>query len=104
VVRERRVDGLIIAGPDIDPALVLSLSRRQLPTVLVDNGLERTPLDCVQCDDQGGARTAVEHLLWHGYQQVAFVGGPTSWLSTRERQQGYAAAMSDAGLATEIVH
>src|SRR5207248_9132811 len=26
------------------------------------------------------------------------------WLSTRERQQGYAAAMSDAGLPTELVH
>lgn len=104
IVRERRVDGLILAGPDIDPALVLSLARRQLPLVLVDNGLERTPLDCVQCDDQGGARAAVEHLLGHGYQRIAFVGGPTSWLSTRERQKGYEAAMQDAGLPTEIVH
>ena len=104
IVRERRVDGLILAGPDIDPALVLSLARRQLPVVLVDNGLERTPLDCVQCDDQGGARAAVEHLLGHGYDRIAFVGGPASWLSTRERQRGYEEAMRAAGLLSEIVH
>ncbi len=104
IVRERRVDGLILAGPDIDPSLVLSLTRRGLPVVLVDNALERTPLNCVLCDDREGARLAVEHLLGHGYKQIVFVGGPTSWLSTRERQKGYECAMRDAGLPVEVVH
>jgi LacI family transcriptional regulator len=104
IVRERRVDGMILAGPDIDPALVLSLARQKLPIVLVDNGLERTPLDCVQCDDQGGACAAVEHLLGHGYERIAFVGGPSAWFSTRERQKGYEAAMRNAGRPAEILH
>jgi len=104
VVRERRVDGLILAGPDINPSLVLSLSRSGLPLVLVDNALERTPLNCVLCEDCEGARSAVEHLLGHGYKQISFVGGPTSWLSTRERQKGYECAMRDAGLPGTVVH
>ncbi len=104
VVRERRVDGLILAGPAINPSLVLSLSRSGLPLVLVDNSLERTPLNCVLCEDCEGARSAVEHLLGHGYKQISFVGGPTSWLSTRERQKGYECAMRDAGLPSAVVH
>jgi LacI family transcriptional regulator len=104
VVRERRVDGLILAGPDINPSLVLSLTRKGLPVVLVDNTLERTPLNCVLCDDCEGARSAVEHLLGHGYKQISFVGGPSSWLSTRERQKGYECAMRDAGLPVEVSH
>lgn len=104
VVRERRVDGLILAGPDIDPSLVLSLTLRGLPVVLVDNAMERTPMNCVLCDDREGARLAVEHLLGHGYKQISFVGGPSSWLSTRERQKGYECAMGDAGLTAEVVH
>lgn len=104
VVRERRVDGLILAGPDIDPSLVLSLASRGLPVVLVDNTLERTPLNCVLCEDCQGARSAVEHLLGHGYKKISFVGGPTSWLSTRERQKGYEYAMGDAGLPVEVMH
>ncbi len=104
VLRERRVDGLILAGPDIDPSFVLSLARRGLPMVLVDNALERTSLNSVLCDDYEGARLAVEHLISHGYQQVAFVGGPTYWLSTRERQKGYESAMREAKLPVEVIH
>ena len=98
VVRERRVDGAVLAGPDIPSALVLSMVQRGLPIVLVDNALERTPLDCVLCDNLEGARSAVQHLLSHGYRRVAFAGGPLSWLSTRERREGYIDAMRERGL------
>lgn len=104
VVRERRVDGLILAGPDIDPALVLSLSQLGLPIILVDNVMGHTPMDCVLCDDREGARLAVEHLIGHGYKQIAFVGGPPSWLSTCEREKGYEDAMLAAGLPIKVVH
>jgi DNA-binding LacI/PurR family transcriptional regulator len=104
VVRERRVDGLILAGPDIDPSLVMSLTHLGLPAVLVDNAMEHIPMDCVLCDDREGARMAVEHLLSHGYKQIIFVGGPTSWLSTREREKGYADAMQAAGLPIHVMH
>ncbi len=104
IVRERRIDGLILAGPDINPSLVLMLANRGLPVVLVDNALERTPLNCVLCEDSEGARLAVEHLIGHGYKQITFVGGPTSWLSTRERQKGYECAMRDADLPMAVVH
>ena len=104
VVRERRVDGLIMAGPDLEPALVLSVLHDGLPVVLVDNTLERTPVDCVMCDNYEGARTAVEHLLWHGHRRIAFVGGPVAWVSTREREAGYSAAMAEAGLPATALH
>ena len=76
----------------------------QVFTNLVDNALERTPLNSVLCDDREGARLAVEHLIGHGYRRIVFVGGPTTWLSTRERQKGYEIAMLDRGLVCEVVH
>ncbi|MEO8288192.1 MAG: LacI family DNA-binding transcriptional regulator [Chloroflexota bacterium] len=104
VIRERRVDGAILAGPDIPPALIMSLVQTGMPLVLVDNALERTALNCVLCDNREGARFAVEHLLWHGHRRVAFAGGPISWLSTRERGDGYREAMRERGLETVAVH
>ena len=104
VVHDRLVDGLIMAGPDLDPKLVLSVAQRGLPMVLVDNSLERTPLDCVVCDDRGGARSAVEHLIWHGHRRIAFAGGPETWASTRERKAGYLETMRQAGLEPVAVH
>jgi DNA-binding LacI/PurR family transcriptional regulator len=104
VVRERRVDGAILAGPDVPTALILSLIRRGLPVVLIDNSLERTALDCVLFDNREGARLAVEHLLWHGHRRVAFVGGPVVWPSTRERGEGYRDALDAMGLEPLVVH
>lgn len=104
LVSERRVDGVILAGPDLSASMALLAIRRGLPVVLVDNALERTSSDSVLCDNREGARTAVEHLLSHGYERVAFVGGPMAWLSTRERQAGYREAMHEAQLETDVVH
>lgn len=104
LVSERRVDGVILAGPDLNPSLALSAIRRGLPVVLVDNVLERTPSDSVVCDNRDGARAAVEHLLSHGHKRIAFVGGPATWLSTRERQAGYEDAMREARLQTLCLH
>jgi LacI family transcriptional regulator len=104
LVNERRVDGVILAGPDLGASLALSAIQRGLPVVLVDNALERTPSDSVVCDNRDGARAAVEHLLSHGHERIAFVGGPTAWLSTRERQAGYEDAMREARLQPEVVH
>jgi LacI family transcriptional regulator len=104
LVSERRVDGVILAGPDINSSLALSAIQHGLPVVLVDNALERTPSDSVVCDNREGARAAVEHLLSHGHERIAFVGGPTAWLSTRERRAGYEDAMHEAGLETMVIH
>ena len=104
VVHDRLVDGLIMAGPDLDPRLVLSVAQHGLPMVLVDNSLELTPLDCVVCDDRGGARSAVEHLIWHGHRRIAFAGGPETWASTSERKAGYLKTMRLAGLEPVVVH
>jgi LacI family transcriptional regulator len=104
VVRERRVDGAILAGPNIPTALILSLVQHGLPIVLIDNALERTALDCIVVANREGARLAVEHLLWHGCRRVAFAGGPMAWLSTRERGDGYRDAMRERGLEPIVVH
>jgi DNA-binding LacI/PurR family transcriptional regulator len=104
LVSERRVDGVILAGPDLSASLALAAIQRGLPVVLVDNALERTPSDSVVCDNRDGARAAVEHLLSHGYKRIAFVGGPMEWLSTRERQAGYEDAMREAHLQPIVVH
>ena len=104
VVSERRVDGVILAGPDINSSLALSAIQHGLPVVLLDNALERTPSDSVVCDNRDGARAAVEHLLSHGHERIAFVGGPRAWLSTRERRAGYEDAMREAGLEIMVIH
>ncbi len=104
MVRQGRVDGLILNGPALRPRFVLHLRNFGLPIVLVDNMLDKTPIDCVLCDNVGGTYQVTRHLLEHGHQRFVFLSGPADWLSSRERAEGYRRALHEAGIEPRIVY
>ncbi len=103
MVRQSRVDGVIVNGPSFRPRFILQLQSAGIPVVLVDNLLNETPIDCVLCDNEGGAYQAVRHLIAHGHEHIVFLSGPPDWLSSRERAAGYKRALQEAGLMPHIV-
>lgn len=98
VVNQRRVDGLILAGPEMSASFILGLLTAGIPLVLVDNYLLQTPVNCVLNDDEGGAYAATRHLLDHGHTHIAFLCGPEEWVSNRDRKRGYQRAMEESCL------
>ncbi len=103
MARQGRVDGLVLNGPAIRPRFILQLRNMGLPIVLVDNLLNETTIDCVLCDNEGGAYQAAKHLLEHNHEHIVFLSGPADWLSSRERAAGYRRALHEAGLEPRIV-
>lgn len=116
-VRTANVDGLIVhCFADGDPAFDVARARG-LPMVMVDNtGLEGVPH--VAIDDEGGARSAAEHLLGRGHRRLAVVSmdlalvaergvaspervAAASYAAVRARLAGYRAAVEAAGLDWE---
>jgi LacI family transcriptional regulator len=55
-------------------------------------------VDTVLLDNVGGARAAVEHLVRHGHERIAYVGDKPPLYTAAERLAGYRAALRDAGL------
>lgn len=103
--RQRRVDGIV--------GVFFTLSGQQLAT-LADAGVAvlriearrkpgpALPLDNIYVDNRRAAQTAAEHLIRRGHRRIAMLSvdsGPGP-----ERAAGYAAALTQAGLApqTEI--
>jgi LacI family transcriptional regulator len=102
-VRERRVDGMILAGPDIPPDFVLSMTRSSLPVVLVDNRLEYSRTHSVSSDDEGGAYLAARYLIDLGHRHVGVLSGPLHWSSSRCRVEGYHRALGEAHLSMPVI-
>ena len=102
MVKQKRVDGLIMAGPNLNSRFVTSICSSGLPTVLVDNKLEHTKANTVLSDDKGGAVEAINHFLGHGHRSIAHIGGPLEWISSRQRYAGYCEAMQEVGLNAQI--
>jgi len=104
MVREKRVDGLILAGPAIKPAFVLELYNSGLPIVLLDNRLRGTDIDCVLHENETGAYRLTQHLIGeHQQRHIVFLSGPENWLSSQERAAGYRRALVEASLEPHII-
>lgn len=103
-VRERRIDGMLLAGPDIPTDFILAMLTADTPVVLVDNKLAHAAVNCVHADDEGGGYAAARHLIDLGHRQIGAISGPLSWYSNARRVSGIQAALSEAGLAPYILH
>ncbi|MDZ7374041.1 MAG: LacI family transcriptional regulator [candidate division KSB1 bacterium] len=98
VVRQRKVDGLLLGGPEIRQTLIESLQAKHIPCVLLANRVDYPPVPSVCADDFGGAMAAVQHLVSLGHERIAFVGTRRTFYHVQERFRGYAVALKMAGL------
>ena len=103
------VDGVMLLSlHDADPLPVL-LEQRALPTVLGGRPAhmvhpdiaEESYASYVDADNQGGARTAVAHLLAGGRRRVAALAGPQDMAAGVARLDGYRDALREAGIGLD---
>lgn len=102
-VRERRIDAMILAGPDIPAGFITAMVNTKLPLVLVDNRLGFSPVNCVNSDDELGAYSAAKHLIELGHRDIGVIAGPKAWASTARRMWGYQRALNECGWQMHIV-
>jgi LacI family transcriptional regulator, galactose operon repressor len=99
---ERRVEGLIVAGPThLERDWLLHPLTHRLPIVAIGSDLVVPEVSVVDVDNQRGGRDATLHLVEHGHRTVATITGPLDWRSARERLDGYHEALRLQGLAAE---
>lgn len=91
-------DGIVYLGRQADDRLIETFQRYRMPLVNLDKPTgERT---CVHVgpDNLHGAHLLTEHLLQHGHERIAYIGGPSISTAARERRDGFLAAMAQHGL------
>ena len=97
---EMRVDGLILASPAFGREVAVEASQT-VPTVVVGKGIRAPAVDSVTTDDRRGGEMVVNHLVELGHRRIAHIDGG-SGAGARPRRTGYAHAMRDQGLESEI--
>jgi LacI family transcriptional regulator len=98
----RRVDALLLvpAMRERDHAW-LGRELGTSPVVFLDRPPRGMDADTVLLDNAGGAGRAVEHLLGHGHERIAFVSDAAELYTAGQRLAGYRAALEAAGLAVD---
>ncbi|MFD2875453.1 LacI family DNA-binding transcriptional regulator [Paenibacillus rhizoplanae] len=67
---------------------------------MLDNQFQHEDVPSVVVDNYQGGYEATKHLINLGHTQIAFIGGPSVFLSVAERKRGYSQALEEAGLTS----
>ncbi len=98
VLRNRLVDGALVAVADRYRSDLSPFMDNQVPVVLIDRRLEGcSACDSVTVDVRQGAYMAVEHMILRGYERIAMIGGPMSVSTAADKLDGYKQALADHG-------
>ena len=103
VLRPERADGVLILSVSPRAADVVRLARSPVPVVLIDaNHPALTMLNRVIGDDRAGGFAATRHLIELGHRRIGIITDPLedafNFTSSRDRYDGYRAALAEAGL------
>ncbi|MER5725175.1 MULTISPECIES: LacI family DNA-binding transcriptional regulator [Streptomyces] len=96
------VDGVLAFSLHTDDELPAIIRRFRVPTVYggrpqhAARGQDDPELPYVDCDNRGGAREAVRHLVSLGRRCVAHIAGPRDQVSALDRIDGYRDVLPDA--------
>lgn len=96
------IRGFIVAPTSADDNSHLQrLIAENVPLVLIDRVAEGIECDSVVVDNEGGARKAVEYLISMGHKRVGLLQDDTRIFTSRERLNGYQAALAAGGIKSD---
>ncbi len=99
LLRERRVDGVIVTASRVGELYTPLLSELKVPIVLINNQKGGGYLHSIYVDDFAGAKMAVGLLIDLGHRDIAYIACPERERSNRNRMNGYKAALESRGIS-----
>jgi len=100
VLRERRVEGLVITTTDLKGRVLIDLVEARFPFVILYSTVRRGPMPSVGVDNYRGGYAAAEHLVTLGHRRIAMLAGKFSFSDkSLHRWRGYRRCLTDHGIA-----
>jgi LacI family transcriptional regulator len=98
VLRQRRVDGIILGSVFLRDPAVERLIDSGMPCMLYNRRLRSGRGNYVVLDNLRAGRELTRHLLGLGHRRIGFIGTLAGLSSAAERRRGYGAALREAGV------
>lgn len=99
-IDDRLVEGIVVIS-DFEHEVDLGWIRRYIDVPIVcayGYAQEEANAVSVVSDDHGGAVMATEHLLSLGRRRIAFIGGISHWIQSKQRMSGYLSGLERHGV------
>ena len=93
-----RLDALVVASSQTDPAVLRSIQAQGTPLILIDRSFQGFHCNFVGNDDEAIGTMATDHLISIGCERIAHIRGPQNSVGER-RLKGYLHSLRSHGLA-----
>ena len=99
ILGSHQADGIVVLSNRLDVDTVGALRRQSTPFVLIGHPPgDQQEINWVDADNRYWTEVVIADLIAQGHRRIAFVGGDPAVAVSRERLEGYQAAMQQAGL------
>ncbi|MDG5789277.1 LacI family DNA-binding transcriptional regulator [Evansella sp. AB-P1] len=89
ILKEKRIDGIMIASYTIQAEQIKKLQEEGIPVVVLDREFPGHNVLTLMCKNREGASMAVQHLIDQGCKKIGHISGPLDVYAARERAIGY---------------
>lgn len=101
VLREWRVDGILIASSFTADSTIAELRREKVPFVLLNSSSRANDDLTVTPDNRQGVSAALDHLIQLGHRRIGLIAAPQTTTTGQERLMAALAALRRHHLAHE---
>ena len=101
VLREWRVDGILIASSSTAESTIAELRREKFPFVLLNSASRPSDDLAVMPDNRQGASAAIDHLIQLGHRRIGLIAAPQTTTTGQERLLAARATLRRHHLAHE---
>lgn len=103
-IQQYQPEAVVVTGLTPTADAVVRMRSAGTTVVVLNRGCESdVPAHFISTDHAGGARLVAIHMVAAGYQKFAVIGAGRAQVTTRSREDGFKAALQDAGLKTQHV-
>jgi LacI family transcriptional regulator len=98
MVRERRVDGLLVVRTRHQDLRIAYLVEQDFPFVAFGRSDLEADFSYLDVDGEAGMRQLAQHLIDLGHRRIAYVSAPLNLMFASHRLEGYKEALTDHGI------
>ncbi|MFZ2227824.1 MAG: LacI family DNA-binding transcriptional regulator [Candidatus Nanopelagicaceae bacterium] len=102
-LRDRHVDGFIIATARVKDPAIRSILAEGLPVVLVSRTVKGLRVPSVTLDDELAIEMAVDHLVGLGHVAIGHIAGPQDSTTGIKRKAGFLRACRSHGIGNTAI-
>lgn len=101
ICRAQEIDGAILIWSAGIDATIQTLTRENIPFVVLGRRVDQPGVSYIVPDNFGGAKSATRHLISMGHRRIGFLTRVEYGATNTDRLAGYCAALSDEGISID---